>query len=534
MATGVGDISLAGLTLSATAGAESANFHEGDITLSSITLSGSLQGPNPLPEFTLSATGVAGAIAEGDPFLPTASLSGASVVGSTGVGAAILPGFELDASTGTRGNAALPHLTLFGTGLAGTTSKSRTRVIAGVTISETQPTLPKLTLSGTAISQRVLTGDAALLPLELAGTAISGASGAGEIVLREPRLTAAGLSGTAPAGDITLPGFTLSATTADGAVASGAITLPELTLAGIAPLQPQPRTGAGDAVLDAATLAGTMLSGAIATGSLSLREPEVEGILANSAPMSGDIQLAEFTLVAQGLGSNAAVGSVRLDELALAATAVSGSVSTAVIEIPLVTLSAQDGVLEVVGTASIALPAFLMAAVGSGSGGQAIQLDSPSYLGVSLNTRTRAVSTYDGLAPNSLASFNGVTLMATADGIVALASRDTADHHGALVDAYLTTGTTDFHKPDFKRVLTGYVGYRAGGDMELTLITDGHHEYAYTLAPRRVEDQQHASRVKFGRGVAGVYWQCKVANVDGCDFALDRIELLTASTGAKV
>lgn len=539
MATGVGDVELPAFTLDA----ESlhAAVYDGDVTLAAITLSGSLQGPSELPAFTLSGTAVAGVAAVGDPFLPAVTVAGTALLGRTGVGAALLPGVTLAASTGTRGSAVLPRLTVFATGLTGNTSKGRNRVIAGVTVYETQPTLPGFTLEATLLSQVVATGEPTLSGATLSATGIGGGMGTGDLNARPHTLAATGLTGGAPSGSdasagLTLPAFTLVGTIAYGSAATGSITLPGFELASTQqPEQPQPRTGAGDATLRAATLAGTMLPGSLATGSPVLRELTLSAFLGNSPPMTGDLTLAEFTLSGVSTGTNVADAAIRIEEHSLSATGLTGTASTASLELPLVQLSAQDGVLDVVGTAIITLPLFNIGGSSSGIGGVGgtlIQiLASPEFVGIALNTRTRAVSNYSALAPTSAASFGGVTLMTTADGIVALLGDD---DEGEPIEAYLTSGKTDFDVGAMQRVLCAYVGYRASGDMELTMIADDHHENVYTLAPRRVEDQQHASRVKFGRGCAGVYWQFKAANVDGADFALDRIELLTARTGAKV
>jgi hypothetical protein len=74
---------------------------------------------------------------------------------------------------------------------------------------------------------------------------------------------------------------------------------------------------------------------------------------------------------------------------------------------------------------------------------------------------------------------------------------------------------------------------RATGALELTLITDDHAENVYTLQPDEISEQ-HVARVKLGKGVKGTYWQAKIANTDGCDFAIDSIELQPAAVGGKV
>ena len=226
---------------------------------------------------------------------------------------------------------------------------------------------------------------------------------------------------------------------------------------------------------------------------------------------------------------------IRIDEVLLSAQAVTGNAATADLQLPLFTLNASTGQWDQTGTGSIILPLFQIGGDGAFigiDGGTIVQtLPALSVVALAVNTRTRAVTNYEGLAPNSLASFNGATLMATADGIVALTG-DTDD--AAQIDAYFITGKTDLGQRVMKRVLTGYVGYWASGEMELTLITDDHHQNVYTLAPRQIDGESHASRVKFGRGVSGMYWQFKAANVDGSDFGMDRIELHTASTGMRV
>lgn len=501
----------------------------GGITLPALTLSGSLQGPSALPAFTLSGTAVSGAAAEGDAFLPSFSSDGTALDGRSGVGDVRLSGFTLAATTGVRGNAVFPLLSITAKGVTGTVSKGGGKTPAGQTISQTSIRLPPFAMTAGAMRSQLLSaGSAPLAPFTLAATAIVGSSSVGEIALRAPRVSATGLTGDAPAGSVQLPTFTLAATTAQGSASIGSVALPAFTLAsGLQPQQPQNLTGVGDLQMAQATLAGTMLPGAVATGAAVLREPTLDAVLANSPPMTGAIQFAEFTLVASGLSSNAAASTiVRVPEFTLAAQAVSGAVGTADITLPLVTLSAHDGVLDVVGTASITLPFFHMSGTML-----AATLDSPSFTGIALNTRTKAVTEYMGIAPNSVASFMGVTLMATADGIVALAG---ASDIGNPISASLTSAKTDLGNPVMKRVLSGYVGLRAGGDMELTLIADDHHEAVYRLEPRQIEGEQHRTRAKFGRGAKGVYWQWKLANVDGAHFAIDHIELHPATIGNKV
>jgi hypothetical protein len=150
--------------------------------------------------------------------------------------------------------------------------------------------------------------------------------------------------------------------------------------------------------------------------------------------------------------------------------------------------------------------------------------------GVVVNTHTNAVSTYAGIDANSGCMFAGAALLATADGIVALQG-DT--DLGAPITAQVVSGVSDLGAAQIKRIVTGYAGYRAEGDVELTLTADGHHEAVYAMEPRRIGDQ-HATRVKFGRGARGRYWQWKLANRDGAAFSLDSLALDVEAISRKV
>lgn len=149
---------------------------------------------------------------------------------------------------------------------------------------------------------------------------------------------------------------------------------------------------------------------------------------------------------------------------------------------------------------------------------------------VVVNTHTNAVTTYAGIAANSACVFNGVVLLATADGIVALEGNDDA---GAPISASVTSGVSELGAETIKRVVTGIAGYRAAGDIELTLVADGHNESTYVLQPRRLDDP-HAARVKFGRGAKGRYWQWTLANRDGAAFSLDSLSLDAQALSRKL
>lgn len=373
-----------------------------------------------------------------------------------------------------------------------------------------------LTLSATGLTSAVFTGDVALPQFTVEGTLD------GPTRLPGLTLTASGVAGTIAAADADLRALSAAGTLLPGTAGLGDANLPALEL--------HATTGvAGDIDLPRLALAATAVNGTAASANVTAPALALSATLLQHGTAAGDAALQSLTLAATATASGVAVGSVTLPAFALDAENARGNTMSATLTIPALTLDAS-GAMDASGTASLTLPVLLLGTAG-GAIAQAVQaLPDPVMSGVVLNTRTRAVSAYSGIAANSACVFGGVVLLATNDGILALAG-DT--DQGAVIDAHLLGGNSDFGDERFKRVLTGYVGYRADGDLQLTLITDSHHTYEYRLLPRRIDDQ-HASRVKFGRGVDGRYWQWKLENKAGAHFALDALTFNLTPLGKRV
>lgn len=405
-------------------------------------------------------------------------------------------------------------------------------------------TLPEFALEGGVDDGQVLPA----FTLEATGEAGNTADG----VATELVLPAFGVEGGTADG-VTLEPFALDATAETGAVVSGATALPAFDVAGAlepplalpvfdaagvllagnigaGDVRPAAFTLAGffgdqvDVTLPAFTLAAAALTGTVAAGAVQplLFTSDAAAFQNNSA--AGDVMLALWALAADGSGTAVIDAAVTLSPFTLQAAALAGGVTTADLTLPLWTADGAMG-FSTVGTATITLPAFVLAGGADAPvGPQATQAD-PGALAtvVALNTRLKGVSLYTGLNANSFASFAGLTLAATPEGIVALAG-DT-DLNGAAIAAHVTAGVSDFDLPTLKTVLAAYVGYRASGEMELTLITDEHEENVYRLAPMQPSATLHAARVKCGRGVEGRYWQWKLSNTDGASFELQSLGL---------
>lgn len=482
------------------------------LDLPPLKIEGSLEGPLPLPRLTLSGALATGEVMTGAVECLAASAAGVLLNGAAGVGDALLPVLSLAASNGVRGNAELLPLQLDAAALAGQALSGALRLAVP-------------TLAATALNHPFGSGAAVLPLLATLGSGVAGQTAAGAAVLQEPTLTAVGWTENPATGDGVLAHIATSGTLAGGTLASAKLLCPALMLSGLA-TQVLPATAAGGAQFDGLRLDAIGLAGSMATGAAILGPVAASGEGMAHGMASGDASLLPCSVAATLEAGNVGLGAVSVALLSAAGDLAAGNLMTAALTLPLVTLAA-NGAMASIGTASLTLPVLAMAGMG---GTLEATLASPVFTGIALNTRSHAVSVYAGIPANSLAQFAGLTLAATAAGIVALTGETDL---GAPIAAHATGGVSDLGSDQIKRVLAGYVGYRADGDMELTLITDSHHEHVYRLTPRRIGDQ-HATRIKFGRGVAGRYWQWTLANRAGADFALDSLGLSVESTSRRV
>lgn len=274
----------------------------------------------------------------------------------------------------------------------------------------------------------------------------------------------------------------------------------------------------GDAALVPYDVVATGFSGvATSTAGALLEELTVAGTAYSSTISAGDITLPVFTVTAGVTSSSVITGGVVMPKADVKSTLLSGASIAGLIQVPLIQVSAR-GYSSTIGNATIKIPALV---VSGWMNSIAAPLTAADFKTIVMNSRTKAISTYEGLAANSLCEFNGMVLAATADGIVAL----TGEKDGAAdIDAFIRSSVSQYGTQFFKRVINGYIGYRADGKLKVTLYTDETREYSYPLAPRQVATI-HPSKVKFGRGVEGRYWQWKIENTDGAGFEIDAYEM---------
>jgi concanavalin A-like lectin/glucanase superfamily protein len=407
--------------------------------------------------------------------------------GGIGSGAAAyLPTGITPMGTTASGDIILPSLQLIAGIIPATTGDGAISLpLPGLSASAGGIRLPALTLNGSGLS----------------GTATAPSLLVGEMLLPSLQLAATALAVTAGQGDITLPALTLEVY--DGN--RGAIRLPRLTLAAIAE------------------------SASIGNGKLTLPPFSVAATGYSDTDASAAIRLPQFRLTATGIVGT--TGNLRPLQFrfALAATGISGSNGNASITLPSLTLGANAQTSSD-GAAQIILPMFYLAGMSLAPVTSLPIIAAAPLNALVLETSATRLTTYSHFAFNSLAEFNGVALGANADGIYQLGG-DADDIDDIVATAEF--GVSDFRTAYLKRLPDAYVGYRAGGELTLTVRIDEDNEYHYTLLPRKAVGL-HPARVKLGRGAKGRYFQLALQNRAGADFELDQLALTADALSRKL
>lgn len=369
-----------------------------------------------------------------------------------------------------------------------------------------------VTLSASGLVSAVFAG-----ALTLPAFAVTHGTLDGPLTLPVPAVSATLATGHTGRGALALPAADVHGTALTGGAAVGALTLP-------APQLDATFGTAGAVRLPALTLTAAAVSGSAATATLRLPALQLAGTALQDGRASGALTIAPYTLAAAATASAAASAAIALPAAQLAATGAAGGTAAATLALPVPTVTAAVH-QSAAGAAAVTLPAFA-------SDGLLLQtLPAIAMRAVVVNTATGAATTYSGLPANSVTQFGAVLLAATDAGLVSL---DGTTDDGAAIAAQLAGGLADFGSAQRKRVLGAYVGYRADGPLELTLTADAHHAHAYRLLPRQDGAVLHPTRVKTGRGVAGRYWQWRLANHAGAGFTLQQLTLDAAPTARKV
>ena len=149
---------------------------------------------------------------------------------------------------------------------------------------------------------------------------------------------------------------------------------------------------------------------------------------------------------------------------------------------------------------------------------------SDERFGISMNIERIACSQITNFTFNSMCVVNGIPIAANEDGLFILDSSET--DNGDDINAMAELAAMDFGVDLAKRFRKGYIGYETSGGLKVSARTDEGNYEVYTLSPSDTTQKQHRDMFSMHRNLKGVYWQFKIANIDGCDFSIDFIDAL--------
>lgn len=140
------------------------------------------------------------------------------------------------------------------------------------------------------------------------------------------------------------------------------------------------------------------------------------------------------------------------------------------------------------------------------------------------NTQKLGVGQYSNYPFNSMFKLGGNYFGVSETGIELL---DGASDLGKPIPALVLSGVSNLGT-DMRKVLTdAYLEVRSQGDMEVTLIYNERLAITQTTDLIDGKDGIYFKRLKMPRGADGTHIQVQVTNVDGADFDLQTIRLIT-------
>lgn len=146
-----------------------------------------------------------------------------------------------------------------------------------------------------------------------------------------------------------------------------------------------------------------------------------------------------------------------------------------------------------------------------------LEIESLIFEIIAMNLLNKAITNFSNYPFNSFCYFDGKYFGCARDGIYELTG---VDDYGADISAHVQTGLLDLEVTLLKRVRHAYLGFKSSGQLTLTITTDDGESYSYTT--EHFNGNYGGQKVKFGKGFKDRYIQLKIANTDGCTFALDK------------
>lgn len=140
---------------------------------------------------------------------------------------------------------------------------------------------------------------------------------------------------------------------------------------------------------------------------------------------------------------------------------------------------------------------------------------------ISLNRKTLAPTQSQDMPFNSMVMFNDRVLAASASGIHAM--NECGD---ASVDAFFETPLSDWNLTNQKRIRRVHIaGEFAGTSMKVKTKNKEGNEREYTATSSQSGEENIYANV--GRDGKGRHWALRIENVNGEDFSVDAVSIIS-------
>lgn len=257
-------------------------------------------------------------------------------------------------------------------------------------------------------------------------------------------------------------------------------------------------------VFTALSVAGDVSSEIRYTGALTLDLMHVEVTLVSEVVGTITIGLPPMRVSAQGYAGRIGSMAVTFDQLSVSAqgwpdAAIAGQLTFTGLSI--------QGIIEEILTAVF------------------------NTMNMSLELGGDSVTEFDGYNFNAYAKFNGAYVGSGPNGLYELDNG--SDDDGSPIVASLLGGVTDFDSEVQVRVPYAYVAARTNGKLALVTRTSERTERKHTIG-NDGNTALHRRRVQLDASPKSLEWQFGVENIEGSDFTIAQLSLLSVRTDRRI
>jgi len=343
-----------------------------------------------------------------------------------------------------------------------------------------------LQVSGEGVSSSVGVGAVTILDLQVTGGGQGVAATLGALVVLGQGIAGeigeSAVGGIAPITTIQPVGFGVTGRVGKGSVSIGGLDVWANSHENLSELSPLDITAQGSV-------------GHVGTLEIEIQPFGVEGSGKTEILGRGTINLGSVFVSGQGLRESEGVGSVGLRRLIVSGNGLVGRVGTGSIELPLLEIESA-GAAKVIGSAYVEIYPLQVDGFGE------TEVLAPVFKTITLNTRINAASEYTNFGYNSVCEFNGMHLVASEEGIFAIAG-DT-DNSTKIVSR-VKSGISDLDSTEYKRISQFYIHGTMDSGLVLSLTTEDGEERKYQVTQEN--ERVKVLRYLTGRGVYSRNWQ---------------------------